>query len=439
MKRCPACNRTFEDTMTFCLVDGSILSAPFGPNARRGEAVPRSESTPTTMIYPPVNAPESPITASVKPTPPETIPAATLRAAISAERDTPHAGAHQTETPSQAVQAQLTSEPNQLPMKTIAAPAPQIGFRNPAISGAQSELRQTMPSARLDPTSQPVSAEGKPSGFLAIGGLVVVVILAGGLFWLIKHNKAADRPAPEAATQPAGTRGAKGAAPAASFTEIVNGSGMDMVFVRGGSYVMGSPASDPDRDQDEGPQTEVTVPTFHMSKYEITQGQYKAVMNSNPSSVREDDLPVDSVSWTDAVSFCRKLSELTEHQYRLPTEAEWEYAARAGLSESSAANVAAMAWYDANSAGHAHPVGQKQPNAFGLYDLNGNLWEWCQSKYRPYPYSGTDGRENLEGTDVRVLRGGSFETSVRGCRATYRRRVTPHPSASGFRVILIAW
>ena len=120
------------------------------------------------------------------------------------------------------------------------------------------------------------------------------------------------------------------------------------------------------------------------------------MMNANPSSFKGDTLPVDSVSWIDAVEFCRKLSELTGHQYRLPTEAEWEYAARAGSTKSSTGNVAAVAWYDANSTGHPHAVGEKQANNFGLYDLNGNLWEWCQSKYKPYPYNATDGRESLQ-------------------------------------------
>jgi formylglycine-generating enzyme required for sulfatase activity len=321
-------------------------------------------------------------------------------------------------------------------MKTIVAPAPE--FQRPATSDTQREPLQTVPSARSQPTSRPLSEERKPLRFFAIGALVVVVVLAGGFFWLIKHNKAANRATANTIAQPANTGEKKAPQPAASFAESVNGAEIDMVFVKGGTFVMGSPVSDPGRDKDEGPQTEVTVESFHMSKYEVTQAQYKAVMNANPSSFKGDTLPVDNVSWSDAVEFCRKLSEMSGRHYRLPTEAEWEYAARAGSSESSAGNVEATAWYDANSAGHPHAVGQKQANAFGLYDLNGNLWEWCQSKYKPYPYSATDGRENVQDTDVRVLRGGSFESSAIGCRSTYRRRVTPHPNASGFRIVLIS-
>lgn len=159
-------------------------------------------------------------------------------------------------------------------------------------------------------------------------------------------------------------------------------------------------------------------------------------MNANPSSVKGDDLPVDSVSWADAVEFCRRLSQLTGRQYRLPTEAEWEFAARAGSSGPYAGELQTMAWYDANAAGHPHPVGQKSANSFGFYDMNGNLWEWCQSEYKPYPYSATDGREDLQSQRVHVLRGGSFESAARGCRSSYRRRVAPQRRTTGFRVVL---
>lgn len=437
MKSCPTCNRTFEDTMSFCLVDGSILSAPFDPNARRREVTPSETASPT-MMYPGPNSVEASTAASVEPPPtiaPETVAAATLHSPIPVENGPPQTGYR--EAPETRA-----NKPNQPAMKTIAAPAPELVFQNQrphvsARSGVESEPRRTTPSARSQPTSQPPSPGSKSLRFFVIGALVVATVLVAGIFWLIQHNKAANGPAATVTAPTATTAGRKSLPPATSFAESVNGSEIDMVFVKGGTFAMGSPASEPGRDQDEGPQTGITVQDFHLSKYEVTQAQYKAVMNTNPSSFKGDTLPVDSVSWSDAVEFCLKLSQLTDHQYRLPTEAEWEYAARAGSTESSAENIEAIAWYDSNSAGHPHSVGQKQANAFGLYDMNGNLWEWCQSKYKPYPYSATDGRENLQETDVRVLRGGSFESSARGCRATYRRRVTPHPRASGFRVVLI--
>jgi formylglycine-generating enzyme required for sulfatase activity len=199
---------------------------------------------------------------------------------------------------------------------------------------------------------------------------------------------------------------------------------------------MGAPLSETGRDKDEGPQSDVTVPNLYMSKYEVTQAEYKAVMGSNPSSFKGDDLPVDSVSWNDAVEFCRKLSQSTSREYRLPTEAEWEYASRAGTTGPYAGNIDDMTWYTANSGSHTHPVGQKQPNGLGLYDMYGNLWEWCQSKYRPYPYNATDGREDLLGTDERVMRGGSWESSAKSCRSAYRRRAIPDAHSIGFRLVM---
>jgi formylglycine-generating enzyme required for sulfatase activity len=441
MKSCPTCNRTFEDTMSFCLVDGSILSAPFDPNAHQHETIARPEAAPPTLRYSGTHPDEPSPPASVEPplnTPPETIAAATIRSRIPVEgvinSDTDSLKRPETNQPTQGV-------PPAPAMKTIVAPPPEMVFEAQRGRGATPESsrepRQTIPAGRSQATAAPLAERGKPLRVFVIGALVVVTVLGAGIFWLIQHNKAANRAAKTAVDQPEKTAANKSISPATSFAESVNGSKIEMVAVKGGTFVMGSPTSDQGRDQDEGPQAEVTVQNFHMSKYEVTQAQYESVMNTNPSSFKGDDLPVDSVKWTDAVEFCRKLSKLTGHQYRLPTEAEWEYAARAG-AKSSIDNVETVAWYDANSAGHPHPVGQKSANAFGLYDMNGNLWEWCQSKYKPYPYSATDGRENVEETDVRVLRGGSFESSARGCRPTYRRRVTPQPRTSGFRIVLIA-
>jgi formylglycine-generating enzyme required for sulfatase activity len=222
---------------------------------------------------------------------------------------------------------------------------------------------------------------------------------------------------------------------AGPFTEKINGAEIQMISIPSGTFLMGSPLSESGRDPDEGPQSNVTVRNFRLSEFEVTQAQYRATMGTNPASFKGDDLPVESVSWNDALEFCRKLSSLTGRKYRLPTEAEWEYAARAGNS-TAAGNVDALGWCGSNSANRTHPVGQKQANAFGLYDMYGNVWEWTESKYRPYPFQATDGREDLQPTDVRVLRGGSWESATRACRATYRRRVVPDPRSSGFRIAL---
>jgi formylglycine-generating enzyme required for sulfatase activity len=278
------------------------------------------------------------------------------------------------------------------------------------------------------------SSAGKRVMFIA--GAVLVVIIVGGIIWLIR-DKTRSAPPSDAPSKQTNQTANRPQLINQLFTENVNGTKIQMVPVPGGTFLMGSPLSEAGRDQDEGPQNEVTVQSFSIGKYEVTQEQYKAVMGTNPSSFKGDDLPVDSVSWNDALDFCRKLSQMTGREYRLPTEAEWEYACRAKTTGTFPGNVDAVTWYDANSGSRTHPVGQKEPNAFGLYDMNGNVWEWCQSKYKPYPYRAEDGREDLQPTDVRVMRGGSWRSPQNGCRSAYRRRVPPDDRTIGFRIILV--
>jgi formylglycine-generating enzyme required for sulfatase activity len=267
---------------------------------------------------------------------------------------------------------------------------------------------------------------------LGIAALGIIVI---GLWFGLRPKKlwpsgvtAANQPATQKAGKELGL---------ASFTESLNGAQIEMISIPGGTFQMGSPVSEVGRDMDEGPQSAVAVAKFHISKYEVTQAQFKAVMNTNPSSFKGDNLPVDSVTWEEAEVFCRKLSQTTKREYRLPTEAEWEYASRAGTQSAIAGIIDATTWYSANSGGRTHPVGQKLPNDFGLYDMNGNVWEWCQSKYKPYPYKADDGRENVQDNDIRVMRGGSWEAGLTSCRSAYRRRVIPNVRATiGFRIVL---
>jgi formylglycine-generating enzyme required for sulfatase activity len=268
-----------------------------------------------------------------------------------------------------------------------------------------------------------------------IAAVVVAAILIGGIVWLIQRPK--NRTASTGMAQSQQTA-VKPGPTGQFFIENINGVEIKMVSVPSGTFLIGSPASETVRDADEGPQNNVTVQSFYMSQYEVTQAQYKTVMGTNPASFKGDDLPIDSVTWNDAVEFCRKLSQMSGREYRLPTEAEWEYAGRAGTTGPWAGDVDALAWYGANSGGRTHPVGQKQPNGFKLYDMNGNVWEWCQSKYKAYPYKAEDGREDLHGNDVRVMRGGSWESSATSCRSAYRRRVIPDVRSIGIRIILAA-
>jgi formylglycine-generating enzyme required for sulfatase activity len=202
----------------------------------------------------------------------------------------------------------------------------------------------------------------------------------------------------------------------------------DMVRISGGTFTMGSPDTEPDSYNDERPQHSVTVSGFFMGIYEVTQGEYRAVMGNNPSYFTGDNLPVETVSWYDAIAYCNALSRregLTPaytrsgdtvtwnrgaNGYRLPTEAEWEYACRAGTTTPyyTGSSVDNAGWYRDNSEGTTHPVGQKQANAWGLYDMHGNVWEWCWDWYGSYANGPqTDPQGALAGAD-RVLRGGSW-------------------------------
>ena len=230
----------------------------------------------------------------------------------------------------------------------------------------------------------------------------------------------------------------------------------DMVLINGGTFTMGSPDDEPGRRDDEGPQHQVTVCSFYMGKYSVTQADYQEVMGVNPSHFNGDNLPVESVSWYNAVEYCNRLSQregLTPaytvkgenvkwnrntNGYRLPTEAEWEYACRAGTSTRyySGISVDNAGWHNGNSDKQTHPVGEKQGNAWGLYDMHGNVWEWCGDWYGEYSNGAqTDPLGASSGTN-RMVRGGSWYCNARLLRSAYRRYNTPASRHShiGFRV-----
>lgn len=178
---------------------------------------------------------------------------------------------------------------------------------------------------------------------------------------------------------------------------------------------MGSPDSDNNTYKSEKPQHKVTVKEFYIGKYPVTQAQYEAVINTNPShfSSNPNNL-VERVIWNDARKFCQKLSQLTGKEYQLPSEAEWEYARRAGTTSryyfgDNAKQLGDYAWYSGNSNRKTHPVGEKQPNPWGLYDMNGNVWEWCEDKWHEnYEGAPTDSSIwNQSNDNKRVLHCGS--------------------------------
>ena len=224
--------------------------------------------------------------------------------------------------------------------------------------------------------------------------------------------------------------------PEKTFT---NSIGMEFVLIPPGPFKMGSDRGDPD----ERPVHDVTISKqFYMGKYEVTQGQWQAVMGTNPSLFPGDKRPVDQVSWDDAQAFIRKLNAMEGVQlYRLPTEAEWEYAARAGSPTiysfgNDPKQLGEYAWYRGNAEHRTHPVGQKKPNAWGLHDMLGNVWEWVQDWEGKYP-SGpvTDPKGPASGT-YRMRRGCGWNNEANVCRVANRYSVVGYrDDFLGFRVV----
>lgn len=206
---------------------------------------------------------------------------------------------------------------------------------------------------------------------------------------------------------------------------FVKGVPFNMVCVEGGTFMMGSDSNDKEADDDEKPRHQVTVGDFHIGQTVVTQGLWKAVMGENPSHFQKgDNYPVENVSWHDCQIFLRKLNDATGENFRLLTEAEWEYAARGGKNSKGykyggSKYIDEVAWYEDNSCSTTHPVGTKKANELGVYDMSGNVWEWCQDCYGSYP-----DHEPPTGSD-RVSRGGSWNNSSWYCRVASRGNDSP--------------
>ena len=213
----------------------------------------------------------------------------------------------------------------------------------------------------------------------------------------------------------------------------------NMVLVGGGTFQMGSNEGD-----DEKPIHTVTVGDFYIGKYEVTQEEWEAVMGSNPSNFKGANRPVENVNWNDIQEYIQKLNSKTGKKYRLPTEAEWEYAAKGGnqgqnYKYSGSNSIDEVAWYTNNSGSQTHEVGQKQPNELGIYDMSGNVWEWCSDWYDDNYYKNSPSK-NPQGPSsgrLRVLRGGSWDYDDNDCRSSNRSRGNPgsRGSISGFRLL----
>jgi formylglycine-generating enzyme required for sulfatase activity len=241
------------------------------------------------------------------------------------------------------------------------------------------------------------------------------------------------------------------------FSEnLGNNITLDMVAISGGTFTMGSPSSEAERDSNESPQHQVTVKPFYMGKYEVTQAQYEVIMGKQPSEFKGANRPVEKVSWNDAVEFCKRLSQKTGRSYRLPSEAEWEYACRAGTSTpfcfgetitTNLANYDGTKTYSAESKGknreETTDVGTFPPNSFGLYDMHGNVWEWClDTSHNSYDGAPTDGSAWIDEnkTQSRLMRGGSWYDAPSDSRSAARYSESPDTRDDdfGFRVVVSA-
>jgi formylglycine-generating enzyme required for sulfatase activity len=248
---------------------------------------------------------------------------------------------------------------------------------------------------------------------LKIRGLAVLVLVLAGWPVVAQQSKPVEVPS----------------------REFTNSVGMKFVLIEPGTFLMGS-----DTDTaNEKPVHEVTLSKgFYLQTTEVTQAQWQAVMGNNPSFFKGPDRPVENVSWDDVQKFPGKLNAMEKDtRYRLPTEAEWEYSCRAGGQEPDVApSLGEVAWSDANSVGETHPVGQKRPNAWGLYDMRGNMWEYVQDWYGGYSAERTVDPQGLPSGVDRVLRGGAWGSAYASYfRCAYRNYIRPdfRDLGDGFR------
>ena len=227
-----------------------------------------------------------------------------------------------------------------------------------------------------------------------------------------------------------------------SFT--VNGVLFEMVRVEGGTFRMGATSEQGgDAERDEKPVHSVKLNTFYIGKTEVTQALWQAVMGSNPSHFKGADLPVENVTWYDCQNFIQKLKSLTGQKFRLPTEAEWEFACRGGNKSrgykySGSNNLGSVAWYNGNSGGKTRPVGTKAPNELGIYDMSGNVWEWCNDWYADYTANSQTHPTGPQSGSLRVCRGGGWDNYAGSRRSSNRSNSSPtnRSSSLGLRLAL---
>ena len=255
---------------------------------------------------------------------------------------------------------------------------------------------------------------------------ILILLLIGAAPWCILNARAA-----QSATQPA--------------LDLGNQLSLKLVLIPAGKFIMGSPANEKGHAGFEGPQHQVSITkSFYMGISPVTQEQYEAIMGDNPSARKGPTRPVERLSWSQAVDFCKKVSEKSGKAVRLPTEAEWEYACRAGTTTAysfgdSEKDLDDYAWIARNSGDNTFPVCQKKPNPWGLYDMHGNVIQWCSDWLaQPYPSGDAVDPQGPDSGKFKVMRGGCYSDGYTFCRSACRRWEPPgHTSPGvGFRVVV---
>jgi formylglycine-generating enzyme required for sulfatase activity len=315
---------------------------------------------------------------------------------------------------------------------------PEVSIAEPAET-EPSEPEAAEPESLKPRAAEPTKAEApeqvRKSRALLIGvsaGLALLLLLVG--LWRFLPQRQPEKKVSPVESQPV----------IKEPKTITNSIGMKFVLIPAGTFQMGSPKGESGRDEDER-QHQVTISRpFYLQTTEVTQGQWQKVMGNNPSHFKKcgQDCPVEQVSWDDAQEFIKKLNQMEKtNNYRLPTEAEWEYACRAGSTNewcfgNEEAKLGEYGWYVKNSGGQTHPVGQLMPNAWGLYDMHGNVYEWCQDWLGDYPAGPVTDPQGPRFGEDRVLRGGSWANDATELRSANRYQSKPGDRSDtfGFRV-----
>jgi formylglycine-generating enzyme required for sulfatase activity/serine/threonine protein kinase len=370
-------------------------------------------------------------------------PGAVSQAAFGGTRVT--AGATAVGSSSESSPTGELSAPNEVAGRAITPPA----------VGNYRDRIDTAPLSMPPPQMMSAASVGQPAPRRAVGdwkrkaipifgavAVVFLVVIVAPVWLMMNRAEKSASVRPNSAPIITGNSNSN-TNTSASRAGFINTNGIEFVEVRPGSFTMGATNGD----ADEKPTHQVTLRySFYIGKFEVTQAQWQSIMGSNPSAFKDcgANCPVDSVTWDDTQKFIQRLNQNIEgYTYRLPSEAEWEYACRAGTSGDYAGDdVKEMAWFSGNSNERTHAVGLKQPNAWGIADMHGNVWEWCEDWYHETYYGApTDGSAWLTGGDqkYRVLRGGSWNNDAKNLRSAYRDNIVPtnKNDLNGFRVVAV--